>query len=148
MSSVIFPLTLQGTYFNQYYIIAKVNNYILPILIDTGSSISCIQSKFCTSFQSITNPIYISRCFDSDYELNMSTIVEIAFDNEKDYKLALLVHDPKTMEIPLILGVYFLDALQSYTITYDHLYLTINGYVHVLDRILLSQHELKEQLGL
>ena len=148
MSSVIFPLTLQGTYFNQYHIIAKVNNYILPILIDTGSSISCIQSKFCTSFQPLINPLYVSRCFDSDCELSTSTIVEISFDNKKDYKLALLVHDPETMEIPLILGVDFLDAIQSYTITYDHLYLTIDGCIHMLDRMLLSQQELNKQLGL
>ena len=148
MSSIIYPLTLQGTYFNQYHIIAKVNDYILPVLIDIGSSISCIQSKFCTLFQSMINPLYISRYFDFDCELNMSTIVEIAFDDKRNYKLALLVHNSETMEIPLILGVDFLDALQSYTITYDHLYLTIDGYMHMLDRILLSQQELNKQLGL
>ena len=148
MNSIISPLSFTGAYFNQYHIIARINNYVLPILIDTGSSISCIQSKFCTSFQTILNPLHISRCFDTDFELDTSTMVKITFDNIKYYDLLLFVSNPGIMEIPVVLGIDFLEVLQSFTITYDRLFLTIDNYTHTINRILLSQQEINKQLGL
>ena len=148
MSSIISPLSFTGAYFNQYHIIARINNYVLPILIDTGSSISYIQSKFCTSLQTILNPLHISRCFDSDFELDTFTIVKITFDNIKYYDLSLFVSSPEVMEIPVVLGIDFLEALQGFTITHDRLFLTIENYTQTINRILLSQQEINKQLGL
>lgn len=148
MSFNIHPLSFQGLHFNQYHVLAKVNNYILPVLIDTGSSISCIQSQYCTFIQPLSNPLHIARCFEPNYIIKTSTIVHLTFDNNQYYELSLLVHDPTTLDIPIVLGISFLDALQSYTITYEYLFLTINEHTYTLPRIFLSQQELKEQLGL
>ena len=148
MSLLIIPSSLKQLYFKQYHVIAKINNYILPVLIDTGSSISCIQSKYCQELYSLETSIKVSRIYDPKYDIKSSTIVNISFDNKFYFDLSLLVHDSANLDIPVLLGIDFLDVLQYYMITYEYLYLTINNYQLEIPRIMLTQEELIEQLEL
>ena len=148
MSVLIIPFSLQQLYFKQYYVLAKVNNYVLPVLIDTGSSISCIQTKYCSFLQPLAEPIKIARCFDANYDIYESTIVNITFDNQFYFDLSLFVHNPEKLDIPMLLGMDFLDVLSHYILNYDYLCLVINNYQHNIPRILLTYQEIVEQLEL